>query len=143
MSFFAVLFALLLEQLKPLPRDNWVHESLARWVRWTDRNFDAWQEASYPGYPHIHHGTAQPRSTNGNETGPVSCLQLHDNSIGVTTAFVTTAVCWLLFWPSGSSSSFLFAVACTVNIGLTCRSSTGVPYGQLPPRNNAALESIS
>lgn len=41
MSFFAVLFALLLEQLKPLPRDNWVHESLARWVRWTDRNFDA------------------------------------------------------------------------------------------------------
>ena len=41
MSFFAVLFALLLEQLKPLPRDNWVHETLARWVRWTDRNFDA------------------------------------------------------------------------------------------------------
>ena len=41
MSFFAVLFALLLEQLKPLPRDNWVHETLASWVRWTDRNFDA------------------------------------------------------------------------------------------------------
>jgi adenosylcobinamide-phosphate synthase len=41
MSFFAVLFALLLEQLKPLPRDNWVHETLAAWVRWTDRNFDA------------------------------------------------------------------------------------------------------
>ena len=28
MSFFAVLFALLIEQLKPLPRDNWVHETL-------------------------------------------------------------------------------------------------------------------
>jgi adenosylcobinamide-phosphate synthase len=41
MSFFAVLFALLLEQLKPLPRDNWVHEMLASWVRWTGRNFDA------------------------------------------------------------------------------------------------------
>jgi len=41
MSFFAVLFALLLEQLKPLPRDNWVHETLASWVRWTGRNFDA------------------------------------------------------------------------------------------------------
>jgi adenosylcobinamide-phosphate synthase len=43
MSFFAVLFALLVEQLKPLPRDNWVHETLASWVRWTGRNFDAGQ----------------------------------------------------------------------------------------------------
>ena len=41
MSFFAVLFALLLEQLKPLPRDTWVHEQLVAWVRWTGRNFDA------------------------------------------------------------------------------------------------------
>ena len=41
MSFFAVLLALLLEQLKPLPRDNWVHEALMGWVRWTGRNFDA------------------------------------------------------------------------------------------------------
>lgn len=43
MSFFAVLFALLLEQIKPLPRDNWVHDSLASWVGWTGRNFDAGQ----------------------------------------------------------------------------------------------------
>jgi adenosylcobinamide-phosphate synthase len=43
MSFFAVLFALLIEQLKPLPRDNWVHETLMSWVRWTGRNFDAGQ----------------------------------------------------------------------------------------------------
>jgi adenosylcobinamide-phosphate synthase len=42
-SFFAVLFALLLEQLKPLPRDNWVHDTLASWVGWTGRNFDAGQ----------------------------------------------------------------------------------------------------
>jgi adenosylcobinamide-phosphate synthase len=41
MSFFAVLFALLLEQLKPLPRDNWIHHTLASWVGWTSRNFDA------------------------------------------------------------------------------------------------------
>jgi adenosylcobinamide-phosphate synthase len=41
MSFFAVLFALLFEQLKPLPRDNWVHHTLMSWVGWTSRNFDA------------------------------------------------------------------------------------------------------
>jgi adenosylcobinamide-phosphate synthase len=41
MSFFAVLFALLIEQLKPLPRDNWIHHTLFAWVRWTGRNFDA------------------------------------------------------------------------------------------------------
>jgi adenosylcobinamide-phosphate synthase len=43
MSFFAVLCALLIEQLKPLPRDNWFHETLTSWVRWTGRNFDAGQ----------------------------------------------------------------------------------------------------
>lgn len=43
MSFFAVLFALLIEQLKPLPRDNWVHHWLVSWVGWTSRNFDAGQ----------------------------------------------------------------------------------------------------
>ena len=41
MSFFAVLFALLIEQLKPLPRGNVVHDSLTGWMRWTARNFDA------------------------------------------------------------------------------------------------------
>jgi len=41
MSFFAVLFALLLEQLKPLPRGNVVHDALTSWMRWTGRNFDA------------------------------------------------------------------------------------------------------
>jgi adenosylcobinamide-phosphate synthase len=41
MSFLAVLLALLLEQLKPLPRDNSVHDTLVRWVGWTGRNFDA------------------------------------------------------------------------------------------------------
>ncbi len=41
MSFFAVLFALLIEQLKPLPSRNPVHHSLSGWVRWVGRNFDA------------------------------------------------------------------------------------------------------
>ncbi|MGL6109941.1 MAG: CobD/CbiB family protein [Rubrivivax sp.] len=41
MSFLAVLLALLIEQLKPLPRDNWVHHRLVAWVSWAGRNFDA------------------------------------------------------------------------------------------------------
>ncbi len=41
MSFFAVLLALLIEQLKPLPRDNWVHHRLVAWVASAGRNFDA------------------------------------------------------------------------------------------------------
>jgi adenosylcobinamide-phosphate synthase len=41
MSFFAVLFALVIEQIKPLPRSNLVHEGLIAWVNWTGRNFDA------------------------------------------------------------------------------------------------------
>ncbi|MFN0183871.1 MAG: CobD/CbiB family protein [Aquabacterium sp.] len=44
MSFFAVLCALLLEQIKALPRDNRVHDLLAGWVDWAGRNFDAGQE---------------------------------------------------------------------------------------------------
>ena len=44
MSFFAVLLALVIEQLKPLPRDNWVHHALVSWVRWTGRNLDAGRE---------------------------------------------------------------------------------------------------
>ena len=41
MSFFAVLFALLIEQLKPLPRGNKVLDTVTAWMRWTGRNFDA------------------------------------------------------------------------------------------------------
>ena len=41
MSFFAVLFALLIEQLKPLSRGNAVHDALTGWLRWTGHNFDA------------------------------------------------------------------------------------------------------
>ena len=41
MSFIAVLFALLLEQARPLGRGNPVHVSVRAWVLWTSRNFDA------------------------------------------------------------------------------------------------------
>lgn len=41
MSFFAILFALLLEQVRPLARHNPIHASLRAWARWATRNFDA------------------------------------------------------------------------------------------------------
>ena len=41
MSFFAILFALLIEQVRPLARRNPIHASLRSWARWTSRNFDA------------------------------------------------------------------------------------------------------
>jgi len=44
MSFFAVLLALLIEQLKPLPRRNWVFGALIAWMRWTGLNFNAGRE---------------------------------------------------------------------------------------------------
>jgi hypothetical protein len=41
-EFFRRPLALLIEQLKPLPRDNWVHDRLVAWTGWVDRrNFDA------------------------------------------------------------------------------------------------------
>ncbi|MGY8904269.1 MAG: CobD/CbiB family protein [Burkholderiales bacterium] len=40
MSFFAILFALLLEQVRPLARGNLIHGSLRIWVRWISNNFD-------------------------------------------------------------------------------------------------------
>lgn len=41
MSFISVLFALLLEQARPLGPGNPIHASLRAWVRWSTRNFDA------------------------------------------------------------------------------------------------------
>lgn len=41
MSFFAILFALLIEQVRPLARHNPVHAGLRGWARWASRNFDA------------------------------------------------------------------------------------------------------
>ena len=44
MSFLAVLLALIVEQLRPLPHGNPVHEAMIAWSRWTGRNFDAGRE---------------------------------------------------------------------------------------------------
>lgn len=40
MSFLSILLALLLEQAKPLPQINPVHNTVRNWVRWVLRNFD-------------------------------------------------------------------------------------------------------
>lgn len=47
MSFLAIFVALLLEQVRPLMRDNRVYAWLRQWARWVSRNFDA---------GHHHHG---------------------------------------------------------------------------------------
>jgi adenosylcobinamide-phosphate synthase len=41
MSFFAVLFALIFEQARPLASGNVVHGGLRAWARWSSRNLDA------------------------------------------------------------------------------------------------------
>jgi adenosylcobinamide-phosphate synthase len=41
MSFISVLFALLLEQARPLSRGNPIHAGMRTWVRWCTRNLDA------------------------------------------------------------------------------------------------------
>ena len=41
MSFFAILFALLIEQVRPLGPHNAIHSALRVWARWVSRNFDA------------------------------------------------------------------------------------------------------
>ena len=41
MSFFAILCALLLEQVRPLASHNPVHSAALGWARWVGRNFDA------------------------------------------------------------------------------------------------------
>lgn len=41
MSFFAILFALLIEQVRPLGPHNAIHSGLRMWARWVSRNFDA------------------------------------------------------------------------------------------------------
>jgi adenosylcobinamide-phosphate synthase len=41
MSFIAILFALLIEQARPLARHNPIHAMLRAWARWASTNFDA------------------------------------------------------------------------------------------------------
>ena len=41
MSFFAVLFALIIEQARPLARGNWIYIGFRKWARWAKRSLDA------------------------------------------------------------------------------------------------------
>jgi adenosylcobinamide-phosphate synthase len=41
MSFLAVLIALLIEQLRPMPRDSWLVHAICRWVAWVGLHLDA------------------------------------------------------------------------------------------------------
>ena len=41
MSFISVLFALLLEQARPLKRGNTIHAAMRAWIRWCTRTLDA------------------------------------------------------------------------------------------------------
>jgi adenosylcobinamide-phosphate synthase len=41
MSFISLLFALLIEQARPLAHRNWVHRSLRAWVSWLSQTLDA------------------------------------------------------------------------------------------------------
>ena len=43
MSFFAIFLALLLEQARPLGRDNTAHRMATAWRRWVRRSLDAGQ----------------------------------------------------------------------------------------------------
>lgn len=83
MSFFAVLFALIIEQARPLARGNLIHASLRRWARWASRSLDA-------GKPQ-HGWVAWTMAT-------------------VVPALLTLAVHWLL-WSVNGVLAFVWSVA--------------------------------
>lgn len=84
MSFISILFALLLEQVRPLARVNLVHTSVQNWVRWVMRNFDA-------GMPH--HGW------------------LAWWFAVVVPGAVVCAVYWLMVWSLGWVAAVLWNIA--------------------------------
>ena len=84
MSFFAILFALLIEQARPLARSNPIHASLRAWARGVSRNFDA-------GKPH-HGWVAWTLSA-------------------VLPALAALAIHWLLLWALGWPFAVLWSVA--------------------------------
>lgn len=84
MSFFAILFALLIEQARPLARSNPIHAGLRAWALSVSRNFDA-------GKPQ--HGWI------------AWCLAV------LVPAAATLAVHWLLLWGLGWPLAMLWSVA--------------------------------
>ena len=84
MSFFAILFALLIEQARPLARSNPIHAGLRAWALSVSRNFDA-------GKPH--HGWVA-------------------WSLAVLfPAVITLAIHWALLWGLGWPFAVLWSVA--------------------------------
>jgi adenosylcobinamide-phosphate synthase len=83
MSFFAVLFALIIEQARPLARGNVIHASLRRWARWASRSLDA-------GKP-VHGWVAWSMAV-------------------VAPALLTLAIHWLL-WSVNVALAFVWSVA--------------------------------
>jgi adenosylcobinamide-phosphate synthase len=84
MSFFAILFALLIEQVRPLSSHNPIHSALRIWARWVSSNFDA-------GKPH--HGWV---------AWTLAAL---------LPAVATVAVHWLLLLTLGWPATVVWAVA--------------------------------
>ena len=84
MSFFAILFALLIEQARPLARSNPIHAGLRAWALSVSRNFDA-------GKPH--HGWV---------AWGLAVL---------VPALATLAIHWLLMWGLGWPFAVLWSVA--------------------------------
>ena len=84
MSFFAILFALLIEQARPLARTNPIHAGLRAWALSVSRNFDA----------------GGPR--HGGLTWALAVL---------TPALAVLAVHWLLIWAVGWPLAMLWNVA--------------------------------
>ncbi|HYW57613.1 MAG TPA: CobD/CbiB family protein [Polaromonas sp.] len=83
MSFFAVLFALIIEQARPMARGNAIHASLRRWARWASKSLDA-------GKPH-HGWVAWTMAV-------------------IVPALATLAIHWLL-WSVHGALAFLWGVA--------------------------------
>ncbi len=84
MSFFAILFALLIEQVRPLARHNAAHAGLRNWARSVSRNFDAGKS---------HHGWVA-------------------WSLAVLfPSLVSLAIYWLLDWLLGWPFAVLWSVA--------------------------------
>jgi adenosylcobinamide-phosphate synthase len=84
MSFFAILFALLIEQARPLSRSNPIHAGLRAWALSVSRNFDA-------GKPH-----------NGWVAWSLAVL---------FPALVTLGIHWALLWGLGWPFAMVWSVA--------------------------------
>lgn len=84
MSFFAILFALLIEQARPLARSNPIHAGLRAWALSVSRNFDAGKS---------HHGWV---------AWGLAVL---------VPSLVVLAIHWLLLWGLGWPFAVLWSVA--------------------------------